>query len=132
MLDANPSYVIETGARVPEFGRHPVARLKAFFERYHDRILFGTDFQRIPAGFVLGSVGDELNTIGDVAPFFDSHWRFFETEDVDFPHPSPIQGDWTISGIHLPRPILEDIYHRNAERVFGLELPADDPPAPAQ
>jgi predicted TIM-barrel fold metal-dependent hydrolase len=35
-------------------------------------------------------------------------------------HPTPIQGRWTVDGIGLPQEVLEDLYHRNAERLFGL------------
>jgi hypothetical protein len=38
-------------------------------------------------------------------------------------HPTPIQGNWSIDGVALPRPILEKIYHGNAERLLGVKLP---------
>ena len=122
MLDQYPNLMVETGARVPEIGRHEPARMKALFEKHADRILFGTDFQVIPGGgFVLGSVGEKLDTRARVPVFYEAHWRYFETDDRAFAHPSPIQGDWTIDGLGLSREVLQAIYHRNAERIFGLE-----------
>ena len=58
--------------------------------------------------------------------FYEAHWRYFETEDRGFAHPTPIQGDWTIDGLGLSEEVLEQIYHRNAERLFGLEPLAPD------
>ncbi|MEM9069417.1 MAG: amidohydrolase family protein [Myxococcota bacterium] len=130
MLDAHPNYVIETGARIPEIGRHNPEQMRAFFRRYRDRILFGTDTQVIPGGFVLGSAGTDIDTIDRVPAFFHAHWRYFETNDRDFAHPTPIQGDWTIDGIGLERAELEAIYFRNAERVFGRRIPPDAPSEP--
>ena len=49
-----------------------------------------------------------------------AHWRFFETHEKAVAHPTPIQGRWTVDALGLPREVLEDLYHRNAERLFGL------------
>ncbi len=127
MLDRYPNYFVETGARIPEIGRHDAERMRAFFERHHDRILFGTDFQMSPGGFVLGSVGDTMDGPERIPIFYDAHWRYFETRDRGFAHPSPIQGNWTIDGIGLSEEVLLDVYQRNALRIFGLELPAPRP-----
>lgn len=123
MLERHPNYVVETGARIPEIGRHDPGEMRAFFVRWRERILFGTDFQAVPGGFVLGSAGTDIDGADRVPFFFRSHWRYFETADRDFAHPTPIQGDWTIDGLDLPEDVLHDVYHRNAERVFGLSIP---------
>ncbi|MEM7604875.1 MAG: amidohydrolase family protein [Myxococcota bacterium] len=125
MLERFPNYVVETGARVPEIGRHDADRMHDFFVRFQDRVLFGTDFQVNPGGLVLGSAGRRLAGLSDVAPFLESHWRYFETRDEDFAHPTPIQGDWTIDGVGLPEPVLRKIYRDNALRVFGLRCTDD-------
>jgi len=41
-LDRYPNLSVEIGARIGELGRQPRAARK-FFDRYQDRILFGTD-----------------------------------------------------------------------------------------
>ena len=43
MLDKYPNLYIDTAARVPEIGRHDAAKMRRFFEKYQDRVLFGTD-----------------------------------------------------------------------------------------
>ena len=43
MLDKYPNLFIDTAARVPEIGRHPQEKMRRFFDKYQDRMLFGTD-----------------------------------------------------------------------------------------
>ena len=128
MLDKYPNLYIDTAARLPEIGRedknHDAARMRAFFERYQDRILFGTDtgVGIDPTELMLGSSGATPPGPADIARFYDSTWRYFETDERHIPSPTPIQGRWTIDGIHLPREILEKIYFKNAERLIGIKL----------
>lgn len=124
MLEAYPNLVVETGARIPEIGRHDARAMRELFVRFADRILFGTDLQVGRDGsLVLGSAGVEPDPPSRVPLFYDAHFRYFETDDRHFAHPSPIQGDWTIDGIDLPRAVLEQLYYRNAMRVFDLPAP---------
>ncbi len=124
MLKAYPNYYIDTAARVPELGRHPAERMRRFFVRFQDRVLFGSDLAVFPDGLTLGSGGEQPGTRPEARVFFERHWAYFETNRKHMPHPTPIQGHWTIDGIGLPREVLEKLYFRNAERVFGLQLPA--------
>jgi predicted TIM-barrel fold metal-dependent hydrolase len=125
MLERYPNFFIDTAARVPEFGRHPAARMREFFVHHQDRILFGSDLGVMRQGVILGSSGESLDSAGEAPRFFAAHWRYFETEQRRITHPTPIQGAWTVDGIGLPRAILEKIYWRNAVRVFALTLPKD-------
>jgi predicted TIM-barrel fold metal-dependent hydrolase len=126
MLDKHKNLYVDTAARVPEIGRvdarHDAAHMRAFFERYQDRILFGTDVGVGVANedLMLGSTGELPPGPADVTRFFDSTWRWFETAERNLPSPTPIQGRWTIDGVALPRPILEKVYAGNARRVLGL------------
>lgn len=123
MLQAHPNLVIDTAARVPEFGRHAAAKMRALFIEHQDRILFGSDLGVTPDGLSLGSSGAEPDPVAAVPGFFLAHWLYFETQGRGLKTPTPIQGAWTIDGIGLPRPVLEKLYYRNALRVFGLTLP---------
>jgi predicted TIM-barrel fold metal-dependent hydrolase len=127
MLATYPNYYIDTAARVPEFGRHPQAQMRSFFLRFQDRILFGSDLGVSPDGLTLGSGGDRPGTRAEARVFFDRHWAYFETLARGMAHPTPIQGRWTVDGIGLPREVLEKVYFRNAERVFGVRLPTAGP-----
>jgi predicted TIM-barrel fold metal-dependent hydrolase len=121
-LDRHPNMMVDIAARVPEIGRHDPERVRAFFVKHQDRILFATDFQSYDR-MTLGSGGNgPPPTEADAIEFFQKHWRFFETADRDFPHMTPIQGDWTISAIHLPAEVLEKIYFGNASRLLARPL----------
>jgi predicted TIM-barrel fold metal-dependent hydrolase len=112
-LDRFPNMNVEIGARIGELGRQPRTS-RRFFERYQDRILFGTD--AVPRGHETPQqvFGDELYRI---------YYRFLETEDEYFdyaPAPVPPQGRWQIYGLGLPEGILKKVYHDNAARLLGL------------
>lgn len=132
----NPKYVaglfdkyknvwVDTSARVPEFGRHPAEEMRAFFTKYQDRILFGSDFISSPNGMQLGSVEKEGRgepTIEDAVRFFERHWAYFETNDAQIEHPTPIQGNWKVDAIGLPPEVLRKLYHDNAEALLFTPL----------
>jgi predicted TIM-barrel fold metal-dependent hydrolase len=131
LLDRYPNLFIDTAARLPEIGRrdanHDSERMRAFFDKYQDRVLFGTDtgvgpnYPNDPEDLMLGSTGATPPGPADVERFFESSWRYFETRDRDIPSPTPIQGRWNIDGIGLSRKVLEKVYHQNAERLLGLK-----------
>jgi len=122
MLDQHPNYFIDTAARIPEIGRHDPAEMRRFFVKYQDRVLFGTDLGIgvDEEDLMLGSTGAEPPTKEERRRFYEATWRYFETDDRDFEHPTPIQGRWRINGINLPPGVLEKIYHRNAERLLRI------------
>lgn len=112
-LDRFPNMVIEIGARIGELGRQP-RTARRFFDKYQDRILFGTD--AIPEGHETPQqiFGEKL---------YEIYFRFLETEDEYFdyaPAEVPPQGRWRIYGLGLPDGILRKVYSANAERIIGL------------
>lgn len=125
LLDRYSNLYVDTAARIPEIGRHPAEQLRKLFSRHQDRILFGTDLGvgTGPLDLMLGSTGATPPTRKDVDHFFSSSWRFFETRDQEFAHPTPIQGDWTIDGLGLLPDELEKVYSGNATRLVPLESP---------
>jgi predicted TIM-barrel fold metal-dependent hydrolase len=132
MLDTYPNFFIDTAARVPELGRpdaaHEVGKMRRFYEKYQDRILFGTDtgIGAEDDDMMFGSNGALPPTRADEKRFFDSTWRYFETSDKQFESPTPIQGRWKIDGVGLPEPILRKIYFDNAAKLLGWQ-PAKQP-----
>jgi predicted TIM-barrel fold metal-dependent hydrolase len=120
MLDKYPNFYIDTAARVPEMGRHDAAKMRAFFEKYQDRILFGTDtgIGATDDEMMFGSNGELPPTRVDEERIFKQTWRYFETSDKQFESPTPIQGRWKIDGVGLPEPILRKIYFDNAARIL--------------
>lgn len=120
MLEKYPNLFVDTAARVPELGRR-AAVVREIFLKHQERVLFGTDLGvgEAPDELMLGSTGLVPPTRADAERFFSATWRFFETNDREFPSPTPIQGRWTISGISLPPEALKKLYAGNAERLLS-------------
>lgn len=122
-LDRNPNQWADLAARIPEIGRHDPAKVRRLFEKHQDRILFGTDFQ-VYDRLILGSSGNEPPpTDEQAAEFFAKHWRWLETNDRQFEHMTPIQGDWKIDAVGLPAGVLRKVYFDNARRLLVRSLP---------
>lgn len=122
-LDTHPNMMADIAARVPEIGRHAPDKVRRLFLKHQDRILFATDFQ-VYERLTLGSGGSgEGPSDDDARTFYEKHWRWFETNDRNFDHMTPIQGDWKISGIGLPASALRKIYFDNAHRLLARSLP---------
>jgi hypothetical protein len=111
-LDRYPNMRVEFAARLGELGRQP-RRSRSFFDRYQDRIMFGTDASP--------SEGDTPQQ--DLKPdMYRLYFRWLETLDEYFdyaPSAIPPQGRWKIYGIGLPDSILKKVYHNNAARLMG-------------
>jgi len=104
MLDKYPNVMVEFGAREAELGRQP-RRTHDLFLKYQDRVMFGTD----------NGVTEEM---------YRNNFRFLETADEYFDYwGAPGQGRFEISGLALPDPVLEKIYHKNAEKLFSQFRP---------
>jgi predicted TIM-barrel fold metal-dependent hydrolase len=133
MLDKYPNLYIDTAARVPEIGRQDATKMRQFFEKYQDRILFGTDLGVGPTqdDMMYGSNGSLPPTLDDERRYFESTFRYFETSDKQFESPTPIQGRWKIDGIGLSEEVLRKLYFDNAARLLKWKPPIGQPkPAP--
>jgi predicted TIM-barrel fold metal-dependent hydrolase len=125
MLDKYPNLYIDTAARVPEIGRHDPEKMRRFFIKYQDRVLFGTDtgVGESQEEMMYGSNGANPPTEADEKRFFQATWRYFETRDKHFESPTPIQGRWKIDGVGLPAEVLRKIYFENAAKLLKWRPP---------
>ncbi len=122
-LDRRPNMHADIAARIPEVGRHDPEKVRRLFLKHQDRILFATDFM-VYNKLILGSGGDaEQPTDEDGIEFYHKCWRWFETDDRNWAHMTPIQGDWTISSINLPAEACRKIYFDNARKLLARSLP---------
>jgi predicted TIM-barrel fold metal-dependent hydrolase len=112
-LDRFPNMTVDIAARIGELGRQPRTARK-FFDKYQDRILFGTDATPHGDEFPQQVFNDQL---------YEIYYRFLETDDEYFdyaPARIPPQGRWRIYGIELSEPILRKVYFDNAARALGI------------
>jgi predicted TIM-barrel fold metal-dependent hydrolase len=104
---------VDIAARIGELGRQPRAARK-FFDKYQDRIVFGTDATPNDPNSMQQNFCDCM---------YELYFRFLETDDENFDYACsriPPQGRWRISGINLPDQILRKVYHENAKRELGI------------
>jgi predicted TIM-barrel fold metal-dependent hydrolase len=112
-MDSHPNMKVDIAARIGELGRQPRASRK-FFDKYQDRIVFGTD--AVPKGYETPQ-----QVFGDT--LYEIYYRFLETEDEYFdyaPAKIPPQGRWRISGLGLPDEILHKVYWQNAASLLRI------------
>ncbi len=122
-LTKHPNMMADVAARIPEIGRHSPERVRDLFVKHQDRFLFASDFM-VNTRYILGSAGDlERPTDYDAYVFFEKSWNFFETEDKNWKHMTPIQGNWTINSINLPNGVLRKIYFDNARKLLAKSWP---------
>lgn len=101
-LDTYANMYVDIAERINDLGRQPYTS-RAFFEKYQDRILFGTD----------------LNPL-DIQRY-PINYRFLETFDEYFDYstaPTPPQGIWKICGIGLDSGVLAKVYRENALKIL--------------
>jgi predicted TIM-barrel fold metal-dependent hydrolase len=114
-LDRFPNMTVDIAARIGELGRQPRTARK-FFDKYQDRILFGTDATPHGDEFPQQVFNDQL---------YEIYYRFLETDDEYFdyaPAKIPPQGRWRIYGINLPETVLRKVYFENAARQLRVAV----------
>lgn len=110
-----PNFHIEVAARTRNLARHPPERVRALFERFPDRILYGLDATWKP----------HLRERPPTDPQRQAHATMLEVRyRADFEYYAG-RGEVTVAGrktaaLGLPRGILERFYHGNAERILRL------------
>jgi predicted TIM-barrel fold metal-dependent hydrolase len=119
-LDEIPNLSVDTAARIGELGKHPSQEGHDFFNKYQDRIMFGTDLAFWGNCDVQGAGPCKDFTLEEDKEFYNIHWRYFQTMDKQFNHPTPIQGNWKIDGIGLQPEALKKIYWDNAYKFYKL------------
>lgn len=111
-LDKFPNANADLAARMSQVQYQSVRareKVRNFFIRYQDRLMYGTDLTENP-----GDVPAE--TTKSAHETWLSDWRYLattESQRVDM-----IKAD--VPGLALPRAVIDKIYYRNARRVFAL------------
>jgi predicted TIM-barrel fold metal-dependent hydrolase len=109
-LDKFPNAVVDVAARIGQLqyqSQKARERVRRFFIKYQDRILYGSDMAQAPDqdGAALGKEAEGV---------WRMHWRYFNTaesfkvSDLDKP----------VQGLALPKTVADKLYRTNAERAF--------------
>jgi predicted TIM-barrel fold metal-dependent hydrolase len=98
MLDKYPNLYADIAARYAESA--PIPRyMKAFYEKYQDRLLYGTDM----------SYDTSMYRIT---------FRILETNDEHFYEIGLFGYHWALNGFGLSKEVLKKIYHDNATKIY--------------
>jgi len=102
LLDTHENLYLDISARYAEVS--PIPRYtKAFFEKYGDRLLYGTD-------------------MGFDSDMYETTLRILETKDEHFYKKDLFSYHWSLNGLGLDDNTLKKLYHANAKRILdGVE-----------
>jgi len=115
-LDRFPNATIDMAARMSQVQYQSVRdreKVRNFFIRYQDRVLYGTDL-------TFGPDAEPAEFRREAHAVWSSDWRYLatgETQRVDM-----ISAD--VPGLTLPRAVVDKIYYTNAARIFAPPQPA--------
>ncbi|MPM19892.1 hypothetical protein SDC9_66319 [bioreactor metagenome] len=111
-LDRYPSMSIDLSARMGHVQRQSVAdyeKVRDFFIRYQDRILYGIDI-------TISEGGDRFDTVSsEMLRKWESDWAYLATDSIQVIE--NISGD--IRGLHLPKTVIDKVYYENVNRYFS-------------
>jgi len=112
-LETYPNATVDLAARMSQVQHQSLRdrdKVRDFFIRYQDRLLYGTDLTQEPQA-------DPAAFEAEARAFWRSDWRYLATDQsqrVDI-----LKAD--VPGLALPRAVIDKLYYRNAIRVFGLK-----------
>lgn len=120
-LDRFPNANVDLAARMTQVqaqSNADYAKVRGFFLKYQDRLMYGTDLTQNPpdphARAQNPPATDSFEKEADTA--WRSDWRYLATPLSQ--HVEAIKAD--ARGLALPRSVIDKIYYRNARRVFQL------------
>jgi len=109
-LDRFPNANVDMAARMTQVmyqSARDYKKVRAFFIKYQDRLLYGSDLTQNP--------GDKpAEFTGETQAFWEMDWRYLATTQTQ--HVADLHAD--IKGLALPRRVIDKIYYGNAKRVF--------------
>ncbi len=98
LFDTYPNLYADISARYAEIAPIPRA-VKVFFEKYADRLVYGTD-------------------MGMDTSMYEITFRILETSDEHFYDKGRFSYHWPLNGLDLSDQTLEKIYGKNAEKIL--------------
>jgi predicted TIM-barrel fold metal-dependent hydrolase len=113
-LTRYPNFYIEVSARTRNLTRHPPGQVRALFLKHPGRILYGLDANWKPYRGPPPSPSARQGHLNRLELSYRADYDFYAG-----------QGEMTYSGrqvqaLNLPREVLEQFYHRNAQRLYNL------------
>jgi len=111
-LDRFPNASVDMAARMSQVqyqSARDIEKVRAFFVRYQDRLLYGTDLTLNP--------GDDTQEFkAEAHNVWTRDWRYLATDESQ--RVEIIKAD--VPGLALPRDVIDKVYYSNAARAFAL------------
>jgi predicted TIM-barrel fold metal-dependent hydrolase len=111
-MDQYPNFYIDVSARTKDLAFQPAAKVRRFFHKYQDRILYGVDFSYGSRTGVPSSKEQQLSFTRQTEARYRQEYQYYAgSGTVRF-------NDRDCECLALPRAILEKFYHQNAQRLL--------------
>ena len=121
-FDRYPNTVVDLAARMSNLqvqSNADIAKVRGFFIKYQDRILYGTDLTDSPPDPAARAQNPPAT--GDFAREADQVWRA-DWRYLATPLSQRVDAiDADARGLDLPRNVIDKIYWKNARRFFRLK-----------
>jgi predicted TIM-barrel fold metal-dependent hydrolase len=110
-LDRYPNATVDLAARMSQVQYQSIRdarKVREFFIRYQDRLLYGTDLTQAPGS-------NPASFRKEAHDYWESDWRYLatgESQRIDM-----LEAD--VPGLALPRAVIDKVYYGNAVREFG-------------
>ena len=111
-LERFPNATVDLAARMSQVqyqSNQDREKVRDFFIRYQDRLLYGTDLTQSPDA-------DPAQVKREVHAVWQSDWRYLATDESQ--RVEMLEAD--VAGLALPRAVIDKVYYGNAAREFGL------------
>lgn len=116
-LDRYPNFYVDTAERFADLVIQESDAVRAFFMRFQDRILYGTDVIFEHAATDMSEAQQQSQQRAYQA-LLESHWHYLtgteEMEMTDNKFIEPVH----VQPLNLPRQVVEKVYMKNAERLI--------------
>jgi Amidohydrolase len=119
-LDANPNANFDLAARMTQVqyqSKADYAKVRRFFLKYQDRVLYGSDLTEEPPNDHERAQNPPTKGAAfskEADQFWRSDFKYLATPDRQ--HIEAIQAD--VKGLALPKAVIDKIYYANAQREF--------------
>lgn len=116
-LDKYPNMAVDMAERISHIQYQTLTewqKVRDFFIKYQDRLIYGTDLRRGAMDIVNAGITEPTDIKKHAHDVWIRHWKFFVTdENMEVPK---VRGEFR--GLKLPREVVDKIYFSNAKRWF--------------
>ena len=119
-LDRFPNLSVEPGARFGDLARQDPQKVRDFFTKYQDRILYGSDLGISEPADSQSAAARQRNQ-DFVTRILHLHWKFFAGEGQMVYDSPMVPIKISTEGLALPEQVLRKIYYANAAKILGVD-----------